>query len=178
MSEKSTRETHPQNFPIAGLAQDGWSTDDAATATCYCGTVQLQFPTNAPGLVTTFVCHCNDCHKITASMFASNFIVRDEYLKHLRGKEKLKTFGQSETIAGGHHMTNHFCSNCGTLMYRVGSGFPEQSILRIGTVDDFSLMETKLRPRSEVFVDSRVSWVNGVEGASKRGGGREGAERL
>jgi hypothetical protein len=30
-------------FPLAGLATDGWSTDDEATATCYCGTVQLAF---------------------------------------------------------------------------------------------------------------------------------------
>lgn len=30
-------------FPQAGLAQDGWSTKEEATATCYCGTVQLSF---------------------------------------------------------------------------------------------------------------------------------------
>jgi len=30
-------------FPIAGLATDGWSTEDEATASCYCGAVQLVF---------------------------------------------------------------------------------------------------------------------------------------
>ena len=30
-------------FPLAGLANDGWSTEDEATATCYCGAVQLAF---------------------------------------------------------------------------------------------------------------------------------------
>ena len=30
-------------FPIAGLARDGWSTSDEATATCFCGAVQLVF---------------------------------------------------------------------------------------------------------------------------------------
>lgn len=100
-------------------------------------------------------------------MFASNFIVADTHLKHIRGRDTLKTFGQSETIASGKKMTNHFCSNCGTLMYRVGEAFPGQSILRIGTVDDFSLHETKLRPKVESFVEDRVSWFSGVDGAQK-----------
>jgi len=30
-------------FPRAGVATDGWSTEDEATATCFCGTVQLAF---------------------------------------------------------------------------------------------------------------------------------------
>ncbi len=97
-------------------------------------------------------------------MFASNFIVAETHLKHLRGRDNLKTFGQSRTIASGGTMTNYFCSTCGTLMYRVGSAFPGKSILRIGTVDDFHLHETKLRPRVEQFTKDRVGWLCGVEG--------------
>ena len=154
-------------IPLAGGADDGWSKEDEATATCFCGAVQLAFPTQGPGLVDTFVCNCTDCHKITASMFASNFIVDDTYLKHLRGRDGLKSFSQSRTIASGNNMTNYFCSTCGTLMYRVSSGSPGKSILRIGTVDDFHLQETKLRPRVEQFTKSRVDWFGGVEGVKK-----------
>jgi hypothetical protein len=100
-------------------------------------------------------------------MFASNFTVLDSHLKHLRGQENLKTFGQKTTIGSGKKMTNYFCSTCGTLMYRVGESFPGQSILRIGTVDDFSLMETKLRPRVEQFIESRVDWVKPAEGVKQ-----------
>src|SRR5450755_2583459 len=113
-------------------------------------------PTQGPGLVDTFICNCTDCRKITASMFASNFTIADTHLKHLRGRDNLKTFSQSRTIGSGNTMTNYFCSTCGTLMYRVGSAFPGQSILRIGTVDDFHLHETKLRPRVEQFTKDRV----------------------
>ena len=35
-------------LPLAGLANDGWSTDDQATATCFCGTVQLSFVSRFP----------------------------------------------------------------------------------------------------------------------------------
>lgn len=103
-------------------------------------------------------------------MFASNFAVLDTHLKHLRGRDNLQTWGQSQTIASRHMMTNYFCKTCGTLMYRVGSAFPGISICRIGTIDDFSLMETKLRPREEYFVNTRVNWLPGVEGTEKRDG--------
>jgi hypothetical protein len=118
-------------------------------------------PTQAPGLLDTFICNCFDCRKITASMFASNFTVDDTYLTHIRGE--LKSFGQSKTTHNGATMTNFFCPDCGTLMYRRGSKFPGQSIMRIGTVDDFSLHETKLFPRAEQFTKDRVGWLKGVE---------------
>lgn len=37
-------------FPLAGSANDGWSTESEATATCFCGAVQLAFvsPHNSP----------------------------------------------------------------------------------------------------------------------------------
>jgi len=151
-------------IPFAHGPNDGYSKEDEATATCFCGAVQLAFPTEGPGLVDSFVCNCTDCHKITASMFASNFIVENTHLKHLRGRDNLKTFSQSKTIASGNTMTNYFCSTCGTLMYRISSGNPEQSITRIGTIDDFHLFETKLKPRVEQFTKSRVGWLRPVEG--------------
>ena len=100
-------------------------------------------------------------------MFASNFTVADANLRHLRGQDNLKTFSQSRTIASGNTMTNYFCSTCGTLMYRVSSGGPGQSILRIGTVDDFHLHETKIRPGVEQFTKERVGWLSGVKGAKQ-----------
>lgn len=35
-------------IPLAGKASDGWSTDSEATATCFCGAVQLGFVSLAP----------------------------------------------------------------------------------------------------------------------------------
>ncbi|RDW62817.1 hypothetical protein BP5796_11119 [Coleophoma crateriformis] len=159
-------------FPLAGLANDGWSTEDEATATCFCGAVQLSFPTHGPGFVGSFICNCSDCHKLTASMHATNFTIVDTHLKHLRGRENLKAWGQSQTIlvkipGADNTMTNYFCSTCGSLMYRVGAAFPGVSILRVGSVDDFSLHETKLRPTIEQFNKDRVSWKLPTEGAKQ-----------
>ncbi|KAF7345649.1 putative glutathione-dependent formaldehyde-activating gfa protein [Mycena venus] len=154
-------------IPLSGSASDGWSSDEEATATCFCGAVQLKFPTEGPGFAGSFICNCADCRKITASMFASNFTIVDTHLTHLRGRENLTAFSQWKTIATGNTMTNYFCSTCGTLMYRVSSGFPGASILRIGTVDDFHLHETKLKSTVEQFVEKRVGWLHGTEGVKQ-----------
>ncbi|KAL5358831.1 Mss4-like protein [Aspergillus floccosus] len=154
-------------IPLAGIARDGWSTKDQATATCYCGTVQLVFPTTGPGLVDTFACHCSDCRKITASMFATNFIVADPYLIHVRGEAALTKFSQSKTTSSGKAMANFFCSECGTLMYRTSEVFPHHSILRTGTVDDFTLHETRLKPRVEIYTKDRVGWLCSAKGVEQ-----------
>ena len=41
------------------------------------------------------------------------------------------------------------------------------SITRIGTVDDFELHETKLKPRVETFTKDRVSWFCGGKGVEQ-----------
>lgn len=103
-------------------------------------------------------------------MFASNFVVDDKYLTHARGQDNLTSFGQSKTVKAGNKMTNYFCKTCGTLMYRIGAGFPGQSIMRIGTVDDFTLHDTKLKPRVELFCEDRVAWLSPAKGIKQAEG--------
>ena len=111
-------------------------------------------------------------------MFASNFVVSDTHLEHIRGQDNLKTFGQSRTIDSGNMMTNYFCFTCGTLMYRVGASYPGVSILRIGTVDDFNLHETKLKARLEQFTKDRVGWLSSVEGVKQVEGSAFGEKKV
>lgn len=193
-------------IPHNTLKNDGWSKEGEATATCYCGAVQLSFvsrlfaftpchlssslrtpsllsppkknkkrtkqpttlsnqPTTAPGMLDTFVCHCTDCRKITASAFTAAFIVSTPHVTHVRGQDKLKTFTQAETTHSRMPATNFFCDTCGTLMYRTVGLMPDALICRLGTVDDVHLMEGVMKPRREVFAKDRVSWFHGVEGA-------------
>ncbi|KAK4071073.1 uncharacterized protein Triagg1_6440 [Trichoderma aggressivum f. europaeum] len=156
-----------QYFPLAGVARDGWSSDTEATATCLCGAVQVVFSTEAPGLVYTFHCNCFDCRKITGSMFATNFTVDNSFIKFVRGEDNLSHWGQDKTPASGTTMTNTFCTTCGTLMWRRSALTPHHSFMRVGTVDDFKVQETKLRPQLELFTDNRTSWFHGVEGATQ-----------
>ena len=173
-------------IPLSGVAEDGWSKEDEATATCFCGAVQLVFvsppalfvhlhlllssnthqPTHGPGLVRAFVCNCYDCRKLTASMFASNVTIQDPYLRYVRGRDNLTVYSQAKTTTSGKAMTNYFCKTCGTLMNRIADAFPGRNFIRLGTVDDFTLHETKLRPTVELFTKDRVSWFAGVPGGN------------
>ncbi|KAF2639207.1 hypothetical protein P280DRAFT_470592 [Massarina eburnea CBS 473.64] len=159
-----TSNSSESHFPLSGASSDGWTKEDSASATCFCGAVQIGFPTKEPGLVTTFVCHCYDCRKITASMFATNFAIQNERLTHVRGSDNLTAYSQSNSTTTGNTMTNYFCKTCGTLMYRVG---PMGTFLRTGTVDDFHLHETALTPKSELFCKDRVKWLDAVEGVKQ-----------
>jgi hypothetical protein len=98
-------------------------------------------------------------------MFTTGIVVLDTHLKHLRGEANLRQFSQSDTIErDGSAMTNFFCSTCGSLMYRRSSAYTGVSVLRGGTVDDFKVVETVLKPDIEQYLKHRVSWLKGVEG--------------
>ncbi|RMX88173.1 hypothetical protein D0869_01828 [Hortaea werneckii] len=150
----------PQRIALRSDGVSGGRENQTATATCYCGAVQLEVK---PGLVDTFICHCADCRKITASMFASNFIILASHMKHNRGADKLIRFEQSATIVSGNTMENSFCSVCGSLMYRRSKQFPDWLIPRTGTVDDQDLHDSVLKPRFEVFAENKAEWLPQVE---------------
>jgi hypothetical protein len=100
-------------------------------------------------------------------MFTTAFIVADPYLIHVRGEETLTRFSQSKSTTSGKAMANLFCIKCGTLMYRTSELVPGHSILRTGTVDDFTLHETTLKPRAEVSTKDRVGWLHNAKGVEQ-----------
>ncbi|TKA82825.1 hypothetical protein B0A55_01060 [Friedmanniomyces simplex] len=141
---------------------------EKATASCFCGACKYEFP--LAGVQTTFLCSCKDCRKVTASMFATNFVLKDTDIHWLSGEDKLTRWGQSATIDSHNTMTNSFCSVCGTLLNRQSSGFPGQSFLRVGTVDDIKLHDAVLKPQVEQYTSTRVAWFHGVDGVPKAEG--------
>ncbi|TIA28295.1 hypothetical protein D6C78_10810 [Aureobasidium pullulans] len=156
-----------RGFPVAHLSHHGWSTEEEATATCFCGAVQLILPLQKPGLINRHICHCTDCRKIGSAFYQSNITVLSTHLNHTRGSEHLTTFSETKTIRASTSMKNYFCKTCGTLMYRRGERFPGLMILRTRTVDDLGLAEGRLRPRVEQFIERRVGWSKPIEGAAQ-----------
>lgn len=116
--------------------------------------------------MNTFACNCTDCHKV-CQMQAWNFTADDNYVKYVRGENNISQFTTKKTIASGNDMTNFFCKTCGTLMNRKSSGFPGKSFLRSGTVDDFNLQNTALRPQVELFIGSRNAGMRPLEGVKQ-----------
>lgn len=161
------------------------------TATCFCGAVQLAFSLegdNFIGAVSRLILSAVRSHipqvRLPLHRRPQNhilhvrleFIIKDAALTQVRGQDKLTQFTMRKTIVSGDSMTNHFCSVCGSLMYRISSGFPGKAILRIGQVDDLHLRETRLRPWVKQFTKDRVNWVKEVEGMEQERDGYYGGK--
>ena len=145
-------------------------------------------------------CSCTDCHRFTASLFATNFCassyhrpwvshppgIKDESVEWVRGEDKVSTWTTSKTIRSGSDMTNHcvqrsvshtaltrpVCKTCGSLIFRrsTNAGFQGWTILRAGGLDDASLRDTVFKPTMEVFIESRETWLPAIEGLAQHKG--------
>jgi len=157
------------------------------TSSCYCGAVKLEYSLEGDNLLLSvsvieitsfehsktraqFICHCTDDRKITSSMFATNFCIKDRTVKHISGQSNLTKYERKHGIATGDQMDSYFCKTCGSLMYRISSGFPGVYIMRLGQVDDFSLHDTVLKPDVEHYVKNRVAWAKPAEGVKQEMG--------
>lgn len=52
-------------------------------------------------------------------------------------------------------------------MFRTGSAFKGIRIMRVGTVDDFKLQSTVLRPRIEQYTKDRLAWIHASDGSKE-----------
>ncbi len=127
-------------------------------------------PIKKPGLVNTFVCHCADCRKVSASMFATNLTTLDSHTRFTRGEDNLTVFAQSHTTTTGNTMANSFCKTCGTLMFRAGTIAPGTRFMRGGIIDAHGLHDSMLKPDVEIFSEHRAAWVKPVDGSEQGNG--------
>lgn len=53
------------------------------------------------------------------------------------------------------------------LVWATGEAMGSIVILKAGTLDDLSLLETKYKPKYEIYCRNKFSWLPDVEGAAK-----------
>ncbi|KAF2488501.1 hypothetical protein BU16DRAFT_623534 [Lophium mytilinum] len=126
---------------------------------CFCG--KIRYSVNGEGLATA-LCHCTDCRKITGSTYSTNLVIKEESFKWLSGTPKTI----SKTADSGKEIISHFCGDCGSTLSRTGGSFPDQVIVKVGTLDDFDALKDA-KPVVEFFAPERVDWVNAVPGAGQ-----------
>ncbi len=59
--------------------------------------------------------------------------------------------------------------DCGSTMWREGATFPGKTILKLGTLDDTSIVDN-LMINGELYADTRPQWVGAQEGADQKKG--------
>ncbi|KAK2755737.1 hypothetical protein FQN54_005887 [Arachnomyces sp. PD_36] len=133
---------------------------------CFCGKIRIEY-SGQP--ITTGICHCYDCRKLTGTLHSYNFVIKTADLKLTSGNPK----EVAKTSDSGNHIKNYFCSDCGTPLYgyKVNSeGTPDQTaILRAGILDDIGVLNEH-KPEAEIYTDGRVCWVSPTEGTGQFSG--------
>jgi hypothetical protein len=76
--------------------------------------------------------------------------------------EAWRTEGNFKSISkiarSGNTITTYFCPDCGSSMYRAGTGFLGQRVVQAGVIDDMGVISS-LNMEVELFAPNRVSWV-------------------
>ncbi|KAJ5925614.1 hypothetical protein N7454_008253 [Penicillium verhagenii] len=132
-----------------------------AVGNCFCGKIQIEYKGEP---ITSGICHCFDCRKLTGSLYSYSFVVKTADLTITGSPKEVK-----KTSDSGNHIRNFFCPDCGTPVYgsRVDeNGDPaEITVVRAGIFDDEVLREKK--PEAELYTDRRLNWITPIEGAGQ-----------
>ena len=118
------------------------------TGCCSCGAVQYEL-TGEP--LFTHACHCTLCQRRTGSAFGLSMIIETGHFKLLSGKP-----ASVEIISdSGNKKYNHFCAQCGTVIYGDSPSLPGLTIIRPGTLDDTS----RVTVQAHIWVRSKQPWL-------------------
>jgi hypothetical protein len=116
------------------------------TGTCLCGAVRYRL---AADPVTTRICWCRDCQKISANGTV-NAIVATAALE-ISGE----TAAWENVVASGNRLRRRFCATCGTPLFANSSARPQFTAVRVGTLDDPS----SLPPSVNIWAGSAPAWA-------------------
>jgi hypothetical protein len=128
------------------------------------------------------LCHCADCRKISGGNYSNNIVVPSENFKVLSGtpKQISKIADSGKEITSkfireapqvsrliARPFSGHFCSDCGTTLFRHGDSFGGingMRIIKAGILDDVNIINNT-KPGAELFAPKRINWVTPLDGA-------------
>lgn len=118
---------------------------DQMIGSCLCGQVSFRVDNYFEHL---YLCHCQQCRKLTGSAHASNLLTRPENLKWLSGGNNIKRFEYP-----GRNFTRAFCRDCGSgVPYVNQSG--EWLIVPAGALEG----EPEIADAANIFCAERPDW--------------------
>jgi len=116
---------------------------------CGCGFARYEVDLSG---AYTLNCHCLDCQKHLGAPFSVFTVVPHKQFKWLTKPLGLVAFSESADRL--------FCDRCGTYLKWEGKDSAHEAEINAMTLDD----PTVLTVDKEIFVRSRLSWVQQLEG--------------
>lgn len=112
---------------------------------CLCGGVRYE----AEGPLTNIArCHCIQCRKASGAEFASNGSVPSAGFRILSGEDLVASYSWTAGQA------RHFCTRCGSPLFKRNANKPEEVRLRLGATDE----GVREGPQFHVYVAERPVW--------------------
>ncbi|MEZ5936493.1 MAG: GFA family protein [Alphaproteobacteria bacterium] len=99
-----------------------------STGGCQCGAVRYRISTLP---LETYICHCTECRKQSASAFGISVIVDSASVEVTRGAPKR----WSRPTAGGGMLDCYFCPDCGTRLWHQGGDDKGRLSVKGGSLD-------------------------------------------
>ena len=128
------------------------------TGGCLCGAVR--YTVSVP-ITELRMCHCRDCQKSTGTGGSVNATLKSETIKLTQGTPKR----YSVTADSGRILHRFFCGECGSPLFSRRELTPENSALRIGTLD--AEHAGGMRITAHIWTRSARTWAH-IEPATQQ----------
>jgi hypothetical protein len=125
--------------------------DNKYSGSCLCGAVRFEVTGEFERF---YLCHCEYCRKDTGSAHAANLFSSQAKLQWLCGEDKVRVFNLPST-----RHTRCFCAVCGSALPGVQMD-GRLVVVPAGSLDG----DVSLKPDAHIFVSSRASWDEGLDG--------------
>ncbi|OQE21377.1 hypothetical protein PENSTE_c012G03112 [Penicillium steckii] len=130
---------------------------------CVCEKIHYEL-TGPP--ITNIICHCDNCRKVTGSVFMANSMYTKENFKITTGEDILKTY-DDKPPGSNNTVHRHFCSNCSSPVYTTSSGTPGSENMLTVTAGTMDLGNEAWKPSVEVFCIRRRAFLHPFDGTDK-----------
>ena len=119
------------------------------TGGCLCGAIR--YTVSVP-ITELRMCHCRDCQKSTGTGGSVNAMIKSDTVKITQGTPKRYTV----TADSGRTLHRFFCGDCGSPLFSRRELTPENTGLRIGTLD--AEHAGGMRITGNIWTQSARSW--------------------
>jgi hypothetical protein len=121
------------------------------TGHCLCGSVRYEISGEPLALM---YCHCEECRRATGSSLNTSIFVRREDFRIVSGDDALSSHESSPDNC------RHFCSRCGSPIFKHFPDPPDLMTVRAGTLDS----DPGVRPSAHIWVSEKAPWYEITDG--------------
>ena len=121
------------------------------TGHCLCGSVQYKISGEPLALL---YCHCEECRRATGSSLNTSILVRRGDFHIVYGEDAISFY---ESSPGNRR---HFCSTCGSPVFKHFPKPPSFVTVRAGTLDS----DPGVRPSGHIWVSEKAPWYEIADG--------------